>query len=113
VGNLDAIYIFYTPKSWKEGFMDINVKQQHINITSLKEAQIHLISEIQPHGILLVLQEPDLQILQISENTFNTFGISPEDMVQEELEDLLDPYQIQKIKFWLSEENLDFINSVA
>jgi chemotaxis family two-component system sensor kinase Cph1 len=39
---------------------------------------------------LLVLQEPDLQILQISRNTFNTFGISPEDMVQQELKDLLD-----------------------
>jgi chemotaxis family two-component system sensor kinase Cph1 len=90
--------------------MDINLKQQHINITSLKEAPIHLVSEIQPHGILLVLQEPDLQILQVSRNTFSTFGISPEDMLQQELEDLLDPYQIQKIKFWLSEENLDFIN---
>ncbi|MTJ16749.1 MULTISPECIES: ATP-binding protein [unclassified Dolichospermum] len=90
--------------------MDINIKQQHINITSLKEAAIHLTSEIQPHGILLVLQEPDLQILQVSQNTFSTFGISPEDIVQQELEDLLDPYQIQKIKFWLSEENLDFIN---
>jgi chemotaxis family two-component system sensor kinase Cph1 len=90
--------------------MNINLKQQHINITSLKEAAIHLASEIQPHGILLVLQEPDLQILQVSKNASNTFGISPEDMVQQELEDLLDPYQIQKIKFWLSEENLDFIN---
>jgi two-component system, chemotaxis family, sensor kinase Cph1 len=90
--------------------MDINVKQQHLNINNLKEAPIHLVSEIQPHGILLVLQEPDLQILQISQNTFSTFGISPEDMVQQELEDILDPYQIQKIKFWLSEENLDFIN---
>jgi two-component system, chemotaxis family, sensor kinase Cph1 len=90
--------------------MDINVKKQHINITSLKEATIHLASKIQPHGILLVLKEPDLTVLQISQNTFNTFGISPEDMVGQELEDLLDPYQIQKIKFWLSEKNLDFIN---
>jgi two-component system, chemotaxis family, sensor kinase Cph1 len=90
--------------------MSINLKQQYINITSLKEAPIHLISEIQPHGILLVLQEPDLQILQVSQNTFSTFGISPEDMLQWELEDLLDSCQIQKINFWLSEENLDFIN---
>ena len=90
--------------------MDSNVKQQHLNVNSLKEAPIHLLSQIQPHGILLVLQEPDLRILQLSQNTFSTFGISPEDMVQKELEDILDPYQIQKIKFWLSEENLDFIN---
>ena len=63
--------------------MDINVKQQHLNIKSLKEEPIHLLNQIQPHGILLVLQEPDLRILQLSQNTFSTFGISPEDMVQQ------------------------------
>lgn len=90
--------------------MNINLKQQYVNIARLKEAPIHFLNQIQPHGILLVLQEPDLQILQVSSNTFSTFGISPEEIVKQELEDLLDPYQIQKIKFWLSEENLDFIN---
>ncbi|MDD1428316.1 ATP-binding protein [Dolichospermum sp. ST_sed9] len=90
--------------------MDINVKQQHLNINSLKEEPIHLLNQIQPHGILLVLQEPDLRILQLSQNTFSTFGISPEDMVQKELQDILDPLQIQKIKFWLSKKNLDLIN---
>ena len=88
--------------------MDINVKQQHLNINSLKEEPIHLLNQIQPHGILLVLQEPDLQILQISQNTFNTFGISPEDMVQQKLEDLLDPYQIQKIKLMLMVDSVIF-----
>jgi len=90
--------------------MNINIKQLDTSITNLKEAPIHLTSQIQPHGILLVLQEPDLQILQVSQNTLITFNLSPEDIIQRKLDDLLDPFQIEKIKFWLLEENLDFIN---
>ena len=90
--------------------MNINVQQLDPNITNLKEAPIHLTSQIQPHGILLVLQEPDLQILQVSQNTLGIFNLYPEDVIQKKLEDLLDPFQIEKIKFWLLEENLDFIN---
>lgn len=90
--------------------MNINIKQLDTSITNLKEAPIHLTSQIQPHGILLVLQEPDLQILQVSQNTLSTFNLSPEDIIQRKLDDLLDPFQIEKIKFWLLEENLDFIN---
>jgi chemotaxis family two-component system sensor kinase Cph1 len=90
--------------------MDIDSRLSTLNINSLKEAPIHLSSQIQPHGILLVLEEPSLQILQASENTMEIFGLTPEKMIQKSLEDLLDPYQISKIKFWLSEPNLDFIN---
>ena len=90
--------------------MNINVETLDPNITNLKEAPIHLTGQIQPHGILLVLQEPDLQILQVSQNTLGIFNLYPEDVIQKKLEDLLDPFQIEKIKFWLLEENLDFIN---
>jgi chemotaxis family two-component system sensor kinase Cph1 len=93
-----------------EEIMNINVETLDPNITNLKEAPIHLTGQIQPHGILLVLQEPDLQILQVSQNTLGIFNLYPEDVIQKKLEDLLDPFQIEKIKFWLLEENLDFIN---
>lgn len=82
----------------------------NINITSLKEAPIHLSSQIQPHGILLVLEESELKILQTSNNTLDVFGISPEKMVEKKLEHLIDSYQLEKIKSGLSEQNLDFIN---
>jgi chemotaxis family two-component system sensor kinase Cph1 len=93
--------------------MDIGLQVQNIpsvNITSLKEAPIHILNKIQPHGILLVLAEPGLKILQVSNNTLNIFGISPENMVQKTLEDLVDPYQLERIKSGLSKQNLDFIN---
>jgi chemotaxis family two-component system sensor kinase Cph1 len=83
---------------------------QSLNLTSLKEPSIHNISQIQPHGVLLVLEEPELNILQVSSNTYDVFGITPENMLQKKLEDLLDPFQIEKIKAGLLQESLDMIN---
>ncbi|MEH2362424.1 ATP-binding protein [Nostoc sp.] len=91
--------------------MKMNLELPDINLISLKEASIHLSSQIQPHGVLLVLEEPELKILQVSTNALNIFGITPETMLQKKLEDLLDPFQIERIKTGLSGVNLDFINS--
>ncbi|MEA5618105.1 ATP-binding protein [Cronbergia sp. UHCC 0137] len=90
--------------------MQTDLKLQNINVISLKEAPIHLSSQIQPHGILLVLEEPELRILQISNNTFSVFGTTPENMLGKKLEDLVDPYQMEGIKAGLLQQNLDFIN---
>ncbi len=89
----------------------MNLELPGFNLISLKEASIHLSSQIQPHGVLLVLEEPELKILQVSTNTLNIFGITPESMLQKKLEDLLDPFQIEKIQTGISGLNLDFINS--
>ncbi|MFH7026187.1 MAG: ATP-binding protein [Heteroscytonema crispum UTEX LB 1556] len=86
-----------------------DLQVQSINVINLKEAPIHLSSQIQPHGVLLVLG-PELAILQVSSNTSTVLGVSPEMMLQKKLEDLLDPFQIERIKAGLSTENLDFIN---
>lgn len=90
--------------------MTIELELPGINVNSLKEAPIHLFKHIQPHGVLLVLEEPDLKILQISNNTWSIFGIHPENILQTKLEDLLDPFQIERIKTGISEGNLEFIN---
>ncbi|HLP92270.1 MAG TPA: ATP-binding protein [Nostocaceae cyanobacterium] len=82
----------------------------NIEITGLKEAPIHLSSQIQPHGVLLVLSEPDLQLLQVSNNTLYIFGLTPENMLKKKLEDLLDPYQMERIMAGLAQSNLDYIN---
>ncbi|TFI56213.1 GAF domain-containing protein [Mastigocladus laminosus UU774] len=90
--------------------MVMEFELQSLNLTSLKEPSIHTISQIQPHGVLLVLEEPELNILQVSSNTYEIFGITPENMLQKKLEDLLDPFQIEKIKAGLLQESLDMIN---
>lgn len=83
---------------------------QGINVSSLKEAAIHNSSRIQPHGVLFVLQEPELKIIQVSNNTWSVFGIAAEDVLQKKLEELLDPFQIERIKSGLLQGNLDYIN---
>ncbi|BAZ47593.1 multi-sensor signal transduction histidine kinase [Nostoc sp. NIES-4103] len=90
--------------------MTIDLQLPDINVTSLKEAPIHLFKQIQPHGVLLVLEEPDLKILQISNNTWKIFGINPENLLQTKLEELLDPFQVETIKAALFEGNLEYIN---
>ena len=90
--------------------MVMEFELQTLNLTSLKEPSIHTISQIQPYGVLLVLEEPELNILQVSSNTYDVFGITPENMLQKKLEDLLDPFQMEKIKAGLLQESLDMIN---
>lgn len=90
--------------------MSIDLQMQGIDLTVLDEEPIHLCGQIQPHGVLLVLEEPDLTILQVSSNTSAVFGISSENLIQKKLEDILDSFQIERILSGLAEENLDFIN---
>ena len=42
---------------------------QDINLKRLEELQIHLWGKIQPHGVLFVLDESNLKIVQTSSNT--------------------------------------------
>ncbi len=90
--------------------METNLELQQAIVTSLKEAPIHISSHIQPHGVLFILTEPELRILQVSKNVSQVFGVSPESLLQTTLEELLDPFQIERVKAGLSEESLDYIN---
>ncbi len=80
------------------------------DLTLLKEPVIHLGSQIQSHGVLLVLQEPSLDILQVSRNAASILDLPLETLLEKNLEDLLDPYQIGRIKSRLAEDALDFTN---
>ena len=81
-----------------------------INLTHLKQPQINVITQVQPHGVLLVLNEADLSILQVSCNTAQALGLSPQDVLGKSLEDILDPYQVDQFRTGLSYENLDLMN---
>lgn len=88
----------------------MNLDTHEINLTSLKQPQIHVLTQIQPHGVLLVLQEPELTVLQTSQNTSAAFGIAPEQILGKTLDDILDAFQVERLKIGLSSENLDLIN---
>jgi two-component system, chemotaxis family, sensor kinase Cph1 len=88
----------------------MNLETQDINLTRLKQPPIHILTQIQPHGVLLVLQEPELTVLQVSRNTSAAFGIAPEKLLGKTLDDILDSVQVDRFRMGLSYENLDLIN---
>lgn len=90
--------------------MLIDSNLSSLDLTNLKEPAINLGSQIQHHGVLLVLQEPELKILQVSRNAAWVLDVSLEQLLEANLEDLLDPYQIGRIKSRLAEDSLDFTN---
>jgi chemotaxis family two-component system sensor kinase Cph1 len=48
------------------------------DLTNCERELIHLAGSIQPHGVLLVLREPDLSVLQASANTNSLLGMAHE-----------------------------------
>jgi two-component system, chemotaxis family, sensor kinase Cph1 len=83
---------------------------ENINLTQLKEAPIHLNTQIQSHGVLMVLKEPELEILQVSKNVYTHFGLTESELLQGTLADLLDPFQFEQIQAGLTAESLDYLN---
>ena len=81
---------------------------QTADLTDSEQEPIHSPGSIQPHGVLFVLQEPELDIIQVSSNTFELLGLHPQELLNKNLRDLLDSKQISAIEKCLSE---DFENS--
>ncbi|MBL1173554.1 ATP-binding protein [Pantanalinema sp. GBBB05] len=65
---------------------------------------------IQSHGILLVLQEPDLKILQVSENIESVFPVTASALLGQPLQQLLSQTQVKTLLGYLEHDNLDTYN---
>ncbi len=73
---------------------------------------ILMIGSIQSQGVLLVLQEPELKILQVSNNTFEYLGYYPEKLLQKNLDIIFRPSQIENLNNYLSQVDLQSINPI-
>ena len=72
------------------------------DLSACAREPIHIPGAIQPHGILLVLSEPELRILQVSENTQSKLSISATSLLGAPLDALLPPEQMQAVQGALS-----------
>lgn len=59
---------------------------------------IHIPASIQPHGLLMVLREPDLTITQVSENVGEYLARSVDRVLEQPLESLLSAPEFEKIR---------------
>jgi two-component system, chemotaxis family, sensor kinase Cph1 len=82
-----------------------------LHLASVKQPSMDTLTKIQSHGVLLVLREPDLTVLQVSNNTVMAFGISPNQVLGQPLEQFLDIFQVEQFRKGLTEQNFDRSNS--
>ncbi|NEO26911.1 MAG: GAF domain-containing protein [Kamptonema sp. SIO4C4] len=90
--------------------LNLDTDQTQIDPLDLEQQSIHTCARIQPHGILLVLEEPSLKIIQVSQNTTALLGTKPENLLGQTLEAILDPFQLERLQAGLSQENFEYIN---
>ncbi|MBD2579148.1 response regulator [Oscillatoria sp. FACHB-1406] len=80
------------------------VSPKEADVTNCDREAIHIPGQIQPHGVLLVLQEPDLILRQVSENTEDRLGIPACSLIDRDLSLLFSPEDIETIRFHLSRD---------
>jgi len=81
-----------------------------VDLTNCDREPIHIPGYIQPHGVLLALQEPELTILQCSNNTYSLIGRNPEELLNQPLSIFLESEQINFLKDCLSQGDLQLVN---
>ena len=87
-----------------------NPDLQDFKPIGLKSLSVHTLTEIQSHGILLVLQEPDLKILQVSNNTIGAFEVVPSLVIGQPLKKFLDVFQVEQFRAALVDQSFDRSN---
>ena len=73
------------------------IHAENVDLTNCDREAIHIPGSIQPHGILLVLSEPELEIVQVSDNSARLLGKRPEDLLKTPLSDLIGRAGIEAI----------------
>ena len=96
-------------------YLEANERSQLASSTAKSQNQsnqefIPTAHSIQPHGLLLVLSEPDLKIIKVSTNISQIFQLTPEAVIDQTLDTLLDPFQVERLKAGLLTDNFDYIN---
>ncbi len=76
-----------------------------VDLDTCAREPIHIPGAIQPHGVLFVLTEPELTIVQVSENTDKFLGIPAEELLGKGLESFLNAEQVKRIRFALNSAN--------
>jgi two-component system, chemotaxis family, sensor kinase Cph1 len=74
------------------------------------QEQIHLLGHIQSHGILIGINELDLTIAQISDNTIDFFNIPASSLIEKHLSALFPKSQIDNLVSFLSQKDLEIFN---
>ncbi|WP_448562869.1 ATP-binding protein [Trichothermofontia sp.] len=82
------------------------------DLSTCEEEPIHIPGSIQPHGLLIVLAEPSLNILQISANTESVWDYPPASLINRPLNSVLNNHQMALLTQALQHEDLRLANPI-
>ncbi|BAY33601.1 multi-sensor signal transduction histidine kinase [Nostoc carneum NIES-2107] len=83
-----------------------------VDLTNCDREPIHIPGSIQPHGMLFALTEPELTLVQVSQNTDEILGIAATELINQPLSCLLDAQQIDFLRNCLVQEDLTLVNPI-
>ncbi|MGB3692947.1 MAG: ATP-binding protein [Spirulinaceae cyanobacterium] len=86
---------------------------QDVDLTNCDREAIHIPGQIQPHGILLALEEPSLRILQASSNTEQLWGVAASALIGQYLDFILASENISTLKYCLEQEDIEANNPLV
>ncbi len=72
-----------------------------VNLDNCAREPIHIPGAIQPHGLLFVLREPELTVVQVSDNVTRFFNLSEDQILDRDLSSFLTTEQRERVKFAL------------
>jgi two-component system, chemotaxis family, sensor kinase Cph1 len=87
-----------------------SIAVSEVHLKSLKQPSIANLTGVQSYGVLLVLAEPDLTILQISDNSYSALGISATELLNQPLSNVIDDFQLSQWRESIAEGILDKIS---
>ncbi|MDY7013234.1 MAG: GAF domain-containing protein, partial [Cyanobacteriota bacterium] len=73
------------------------ITAENVDLTNCDREAIHIPGSIQPHGVLLAIEEPQLKICQASSNTFQLLDLSPRELLGTQLSRWLDARDIDAL----------------
>lgn len=84
-----------------------------VDLSDCDKEPIHIPGAIQPHGALLAFKEPDLEIVQVSENIEAFIGAGATRVLGESLANVIDPSGVEQVCLALSHEANEELNPLV
>lgn len=86
--------------------MTAPITSRNVDLSNCDRELIQFPGAILSHGVMLVIQEPKLTILQASQNTAAEFGVEASELLGQGLDKLLDHERLQQLKEELERDPL-------
>ena len=86
--------------------------EPNVDLTNCDREPIHVPGRIQSHGVLLVLREGDLTVVQTSANVGEALGIPADSILGASFDALIEPSRRDWVRSWLSSPDVEESNPV-